>query len=149
MRKLICSAILCFVTVTLSAQQDFSGKQKQVQQGVINMFEALSDRDSVALKMYCSPDIRLYEYGQIWTIDTLIFKAITTNQSPGFKRSNSFEFLHTETNQKTAWVTYRLHSIVTKDGKETRVEWLETAILNQINEKWLVKHLHSTLIKRN
>jgi hypothetical protein len=67
MKKLMWLVILCLFALNLSAQQDFSGKQIQVQQGVINMFEALSDRDSVALKKYCSPDIRLYEYGQICT----------------------------------------------------------------------------------
>lgn len=149
MRQLICPLLLFLSALNLSAQQIFPGKQQLVQQSVTKMFEALSDRDSVALKNYCSPDIRLFEYGQIWTIDTLITKAITMNQSPDYKRSNHFEFLHTETDKNIAWVTYRLNSIMTKDGKQTKSEWLETVILTKQNEQWLVKQLHSTLIKRN
>ena len=40
------------------------------------MFTALTNADTVGLKAHCTADITLYEYGQIWTIDTLIQKAI-------------------------------------------------------------------------
>lgn len=149
MRKLICLIFLFVSVLNISAQQNFSGKEQLVQQTVTKMFEALSDRDSVTLKKYCDPDIRLYEYGQIWTIDTLIRKAITMNQTPGFTRTNSFEFLETKTGPHTAWVTYRLNSVITKDGKQTSSDWLETVILNKVNKQWMIQHLHSTLIKRN
>jgi hypothetical protein len=82
-------------------------------------------------------------------MDTLILKAITQNQSADFKRTNSFEFIHTTVDKTTAWVTYRLQSIVIRDGKETTVQWLETVILVKEKKRWKVKHLHSTLIKRS
>ena len=113
------------------------------------MFQALSDRDSTTLKAYCSSDITLYEYGQIWTIDTLIRKAITMNQSADFKRNNTFDFIKVEADKTVAWVTYWLNSTITKDTKETVIQWLETVTLVRERKQWKVKHLHSTLIRRS
>ena len=93
-------------------------------------------------------DIALYEYGQVWNIDTLILKAITQNQATDFKRINTFDFINTTADKNTAWVTYRLQSAITRDGKQGTLQWLETIVLVKEKKQWKVKHLHSTLIKR-
>ena len=140
-------AILCIAF--LQAQQPTTNNQQSVQQTVIKLFDALSNRDSVSLKNYSTADITLYEYGEVWNIDTLITKAITLNQTADFKRTNSFEFIKTNIDKTTAWVTYRLQSAITKDGKQATVLWLETVVLIKAKKQWKVKHLHSTLIKRS
>ncbi|MGG9962181.1 nuclear transport factor 2 family protein [Ferruginibacter sp. SUN106] len=148
--KKITLLLMAFVFSTvLMAQETLTPHQQEVQQTVIKMFEALSKRDSVGLKTYSTADISLYEYGQVWTIDTLILKAITLNQSADFKRTNSFEFINTNVDKTTAWVTYRLQSVVTRDGKLSTVQWLETVVLVKLKKQWKVKHLHSTLIRRS
>ena len=149
MKKIIFLTIAISVTTFLQAQELFSKKQIEIQQTVVKMFQALSNRDSIALKSYCSPDITLYEYGQIWNIDTLIRKAITMNQSADFKRTNTFDFINIETDKTTAWVTYRLSSVITKENKETVIQWLETVVLSRHKKMWKLKHLHSTLLKRS
>ncbi|GAB2839488.1 hypothetical protein GCM10027043_48430 [Ferruginibacter profundus] len=131
------------------AQEILTPRQQDVQQTVIKLFDALSNRDSVNLKNYSTADITLYEYGQVWTIDTLILKAITLNQSTDFKRTNSFEFINTDIDKAMAWVSYRLQSVVTRDGKQSTAQWLETVVLVKLKKQWKVKHLHSTLIKRS
>jgi len=149
LKKIIFLTIALSITTFLQAQQLFSKKQIEIQQTVVKMFQALSNRDSIALKSYCSPDITLYEYGQTWDIDTLIRKAITMNQSADFKRTNTFDFINIKTDETTAWATYRLSSVITKENKETVIQWLETVVLSRHKKMWKVKHLHSTLIKRN
>ena len=89
------------------------------------------------------------EYGQIWNIDTLINKAITMNTTTDFKRTNTFEFISTETDKNIAWVTYKLSSVIIKDGKQTTILWLETVFLNKQKRQWKVKNLHSTLLKKS
>ncbi len=133
----------------LYAQGQLTRNQQAVQQTVIKLFDALSNRDSVSLKAHSTADITLYEYGQVWNIDTLILKAIIQNQSADFKRTNSFDFINTTVDKTMAWVTYRLQSIVIREGKETTVQWLETVVLVKERKRWKVKHLHSTLIKRS
>ena len=149
MKKLILllPAILCIAL--LKAQQPPTINRQAVQQMVIKLFDALSNRDSVSLKTYSTADITLYEYGQVWNMDTLILKAITLNKSADFKRSNSFDFINTVANKNMASVTYRLQSVIFKDGKQTTVQWLETVVLVKEKKQWKVKHLHSTLIKRS
>ena len=148
MKKLsiLLPAILCIAL--LQAQQPTTKNQQAVQQTIIKFFDALSNRDSVSLKAHSTADITLYEYGQVWNMDTLILKAITLNQSANFKRTNSFEFINTTVDKTMAWVTYRLQSVMLKDGKQTTVLWLETVVLVKEKKQWKVKHLHSTLIKR-
>ena len=137
------------LTEQLHTQKQLIRNQQAVQQTVIKMFDALSNRDSVSLKNYCKTDIELYEYGQVWNIDTLILKAITGNQATDFKRTNTFEFINTAVDKTMALVTYRLQSVITKDGKLATVQWLETVVLGKLKKQWKVKHLHSTLIKRS
>ena len=148
MKKATILLIGIVLTVQSYAQRELTANQQAVQQTVIKLFDALSNRDSVNLKNYSTADITLYEYGQAWNIDTLILKAITQNQSVDFKRTNNFEFINTIVYKTMAWVTYRLQSIVTKDGKLSTVQWLETVVLIKQIKQWKVKHLHSTLIKR-
>ena len=148
MKKTIISLIFFLFSTLLYAQKQLSKTEQSVQQTVVKLFEALSNRDSVSLKNYSTADITLYEYGQIWNVDTLIMKAITLNQAADFKRTNTFDFTNTTTDKTMAWVTYRLQSAITRDGKQSTVQWLETVVLAKEKKQWKVKHLHSTLIKR-
>ena len=143
---------LLFITLlfTVAATaQTITKEQATVQQTIIKLFNALSNRDSVSLKAHSTADITLYEYGQVWNIDTLILKAIVQNQSTDFKRTNSFEFINTTVDKTTAWVTYRLQSSIIMDGKQLMLQWLETVVLVKAKRQWKVNHLHSTLIKRS
>jgi Domain of unknown function (DUF4440) len=149
LKKISVLLIAFSFSMALIAQEQFTSKQRALQQTVIKLFDALSNRDSVSLKAYSTADITLYEYGQVWNIDTLILKAITQNQSADFKRSNTFEFINTTLDKTTAWVTYHLQSVIIKDGKQVTAQWLETVMLVKIKKQWKVKHLHSTLIKRS
>lgn len=141
--------IIPLLIAVVLAGQSYAQEQQAAHQAIIKMFDALSDRDSISLKNHCTADITLYEYGQVWNIDTLILKAITLNQSADFKRTNSFEFISTTVDKTMACVTYRLQSEMTRDGKQSTVQWLETVVLVKEKKQWKVKHLHSTLIKRS
>ena len=149
MKKILLLSIVFPFSTILMAQEPLTANQQAVQQAVVKMFDALSNRDSISLKAYCTTDITLYEYGQVWNMDTLILKAITQNQSADFKRTNSSDFINTTIDKNTAWVTYHLNSAITRDGKQATAQWLETVVLVKQKKQWKVKHLHSTLVKRS
>ena len=149
MKKASLLLIAFSISALLYAQKPLTKSEEAVQQTVVKMFDALSSRDAVSLKNYCTADITLYEYGQVWNIDTLILKAITLNQSADFKRTNSFDFINSTADKTTAWTTYRLQSVITREGKQLTIQWLETVFLVKERKQWKVKHLHSTLIKRS
>ena len=149
MKKTALLLITFSISALLYAQEPLTKSQKAIQQTVVKMFDALSNRDSVSLKDYCTADITLYEYGQGWNIDTLILKAITQNPAADFKRINSFDFINIIADKTTACITYRLQSAITRDGKQVTIQWLETVFLVKERRQWKIKHLHSTLIKRS
>lgn len=148
LRKITLLLIVISFSTFLSAQKPLTKDQQEVQQTVVNLFDALSNRDSISLKNNCSSDIALFENGSIWNIDTLILKAIALNTSTDFKRVNSIDFINTTVNKNIAWATYNLHSVITRDGKLVKVQWMETVVVVNENKKWKIKVLHSTLIKR-
>lgn len=148
MQKINLLLVLLLLSVITSAQNN-TKEQEAVQQTVVKFFDALSNRDSVNLKAMSTADITLYEYGGVWTIDTLILKAITLNTAKEFARTNTFEFIHTTVDNKMALVNYRLQSVIMRDGKQATLQWLETVVLIKERNQWKVKHLHSTLIKRS
>ena len=129
-------------------EQQLTKDQHMAQQAVIKMFDALANRDSMGLKLYCAQDILLFENGQVWNLDTLITKAILLNTAADFKRTNNFEFLTTKVNNNTAWVSYNLRSEMTRNGKQGFAHWMETVVLVKEKNEWKIKVLHSTLIKR-
>jgi len=120
-----------------------------VQQTIENMFATLTNADTAALKTFVTTNVHFYEYGQVWTIDSLIQKVIQSTSTPGFKRINSFEFVNTSINKKTAWVTYYLQSIFTRNGKEETVKWMETVVLIKEGKDWKITVLHSTRLPKN
>jgi ketosteroid isomerase-like protein len=129
--------------------QSTSQIQEKIQQSVVNLFTALTNADTTALKRSCTEDVRFYEYGQIWTIDTLIQKVMQNKSIPDFKRTNSFKFVSTTINKQTAWVTYYLQSTFTRNGKEELVKWMETVVLLKEKTDWKVTVLHSTRLPKN
>jgi ketosteroid isomerase-like protein len=148
MKKISLLLIAISISAILQAQEKLTESQQAVQQTVINLFDALSNRDSVSLKDYCTVDILLFENGMVWNADTLILKAITLNQAADFKRVNSFDFINTKVNKNTAWTTYTLNSEITRNAKHVSVQWMETVVLVKEKKRWKIKVLHSTLIKR-
>ena len=137
------------ITVFLQAQGGLTANQQAVQKTVMKVFDALSNRDSVSLKLYCADDVTLYEYGQVWNIDTLITKAIILNTATDFKRINTIDFINTTVNKKVAWVSYNLQSTITGNGKQRIVEWMETVVLVKEKKRWKIKVLHSSMIRQN
>lgn len=131
------------MTATLEAQTP-TKEQRAVQQTIENMFTALSQADTAALKVYLTDDVHFFEYGQIWNRDTIVHKAMLGKKIPDFNRINSFEYVSTTIQQKTAWVTYYLQSTITKNQKKEIVKWLETVILIRKASQWKINVLHST-----
>ena len=100
MRKITLLLILLITSNIVKAQKLLTKDEQKVQETVVKFFEALSNRDSIALKKYATADIVLYENGSIWNVDTLIRKAIKLNTASDFKRINNFDFISTTVTKK-------------------------------------------------
>jgi quercetin dioxygenase-like cupin family protein/ketosteroid isomerase-like protein len=143
------TTFISVLTEVKHAQPSSAADEREAQQTIIKVFDALSNRDAASLRSHCTSDVRFYEYGEAWTADTLIHKAITKNTATDFKRTNKFDFISTTVNDDVAWITYNLHSEITSNGKNSSIYWLETVVLVREEKKWKVNVLHSTRIKKN
>ena len=143
MKKISILFSLIIVAVTATSQS-FTKQSHAAQQPIIKLFVALSNSDTAGLKLYSTSDVKSYEYGQMWTIDTMIQKVMVVSKAADFKRISSFEFVNTIVNNNIAWVTYYLQSTFTRNGKEELVKWMETVILINQKKQWKINTLHST-----
>lgn len=128
----------------LKAQEKQANDQRDVQQAVINIFDALSNRDTVMLKANCTADILLFEDGKVWNIDTMMRAIINLKKLNDYKRINKIEFIHTEIHNDVAWTTYNNKAEITSNGSSRKVKWVETVILEKKKANWKIKVLHST-----
>lgn len=141
--------LLIVLLFSASANAQTTQEEKRVQQAVENMFATLASADTAALKNFVTAGVRFYEYGQSWTIDSLIRIVTPTVSVPDFKRTNFFTFVKTTVRKNTAWVTYHLQSVITANGKEQTAFWMETVILVKEKKEWKIEVLHSTRLMKN
>ena len=149
MKKNILLSAAIVIAIVSVAQEQVTKDRLAVQQTIINLFTALSNSDTAGLKLYSTTDVKFYEYGQIWTIDTMIQKVMLVSKASDYKRTNSFEFVNTTINKKTAWATYYLQSTITRNSKQETVKWMETVILLKEKNQWKITVLHSTRLVKN
>lgn len=140
---------MLLMLTTVAIAQPANKQQLTVQQAIKNMFAALSSADTASLKTFVTAHVRFYEYGQVWTLDTLIQKVMQSSSIPDFKRTNYFEFVSTTINKTTAFTTYYLQSTIFRNGKEELIKWMETVVLIKQKNKWTIDVLHSTRLPKN
>jgi len=135
---------LSFTTTTLPAQN--RTEQQQVQQVLHLVFEAISDGSITKMEQGVTPDVKILETGEVWTLDTLrsYFKK---SRPADFKRINTLEFFQTEVEGKMAFVSYHNTAAIHANGNDRTVKWLESAVLIKEGKTWKVKMLHSTRLK--
>jgi hypothetical protein len=150
MKKLLYVAVIFLVSVSnVRAQEKLTEKQQLVQKVIIDMFQALSDRDTDKLISNCTSDILLLENGIVWNLDTLTQKNSQNKAITDFNRINTIDFIDTKVMNNMAWTTYNNQAEVTKYGQHSIIKWLETAVLIKEGKIWKIEVLHSTLIKRS
>lgn len=140
--------LMLMILAAAAIAQPLTKQGLSVQQSIIKLFDALSNSDTAGLKLHSTTDVKFYEYGEVWTLDTLIQKMKLANKATDYKRTNKFDFVNTTINGNTAWATYYLQSEITRNGKQELVKWMETVVLVKLKNQWKIKLLHSTLIKR-
>ncbi len=141
--------IIALLFSTIAIAQNAGKEQAGVKQTIENMFATLTNADTAALKTFVTADVHFYEYGQVWTIDTLIQKMTASTSIKDFKRSNRFQYVNTTIKGNTAWVTYYLQSVITRNGKEDILNWMETVVLLKVKKNWKIDVLHSTRLMKN
>jgi Domain of unknown function (DUF4440) len=140
--------VLWLLMAATSHAQPHSTVEQNLHQTITGFFESISKRDTAGIKMLSTADIKLFEYGEVWTIDSLFQKLLPVFRIPDYKRTNQFNFVQTAINRNTAWVTYYLQSGITLNGKTQQRKWMETVILVKEKGRWKIKLLHSSRLEK-
>ena len=142
--KISLIASILFVTITAIAQKPT--EQQQIHQVLTLVFEAISDGSIVKMEEAVTPDVKILETGEVWTLDTI--RSYFSRPRPAdFKRINTLDFFQTEVEGKMAFVSYHNTAAIHADGKDRLVKWLASAVLVKQGKSWKVKMLHSTRLK--
>ena len=131
----------------LSSAGLFAQKQKnRIQASIIYFFDGFSEINIGKVKQYSTDDLLLLENGVIWNLDTLA-KRFNLRKNSTVQRMNKFQFITTEQQRRTAWVSYYNTAELKDQGKMQTIKWLESAVLFKKNGMWKIKLLHSTKLK--
>ncbi len=104
-----------------------------------NLFAAMPVSSGESLSEWVTPDFQLLEVGEVWDIDQL-----TDAVRGDYQRDNYFVLLRAEIDQNMAWVSYWNRAVITFEGEQSELVWLESAVLNKAGDRWLIHMLHST-----
>jgi len=136
--------LLFLTSTTLLAQKQT--EQQQVQQALLLVFEAFSEGSVAKMEQALTPDVKILETGEVWTLDTV--RSYFARPRPAdFKRINTLDFFQTEVEGKMAFVSYHNTAAIHANGKDRMVKWLESAVLVKQGKSWRVKMLHSTRLE--
>ena len=139
--------ILCLLFMAPWISYGQKNEAKDVQGVIIRFFDALSVTQIPEMKAEVTSDFQLLETGEIWNMDTLVSK-ISRPKPANFLRKNSFQFLQTNIQGNTAWVSYLNTATITSSTRNTTVQWLESAILRKKRGQWKMEMMHSTSLKK-
>ena len=142
MKKLLLILFVANLSNQLSAQQ----AQSSIESSIGSFFNGLSLFNEDTLKLYSTSDFHLLEDGHVWNMDSLLAKVMPRRNSK-LQRINSFNFIRSEENENTAWVSYYNSAEFRLGDRQQVVKWLESVILKKINGIWKIQMMHSTKLK--
>jgi hypothetical protein len=138
--------LIFLICVTSTALAQTQSENQQVQKVVHLIFEALSEGNIAKMEQAVTPDIKILETGEVWTLDTM--RSYFRKPRPvDFKRVNKLDFFQTEVGNNMAFVSYYNTANIHANGNNRTVKWLESAVLIKDDKMWKVKMLHSTRLQ--
>jgi hypothetical protein len=139
-----CTITLCFLLTSLSGfSQEKSTTVELVQQAIHTAFEAFSESSLEKMEEVVTPDVKILEHGEVWTLDSIRYY-FGKKRPADFKRVNTLSFFQTEIEGKMAFVSYHNQADFHANNRDRTVRWLESAVLVNDKGKWKIKMLHST-----
>ncbi len=136
--------LFCFIiSISANAQKSDTTVFRNV---LTDFFGVFTEYDMKYLERTTTPEFELYDVGEVWNTDSV--RVILAKGKKPFKRENKFDFLKYNIRKNVAWVSYwNTATFHRPDGTNMKIRWLESAIFERRNGKWLIAQLHSTRVK--
>jgi hypothetical protein len=143
--------ILPFIlgSLMVGRAQDLTGADStSIRQAIVGLFDGIAEIDSAKLAANTTSDFLLLEDGLLWNNDSL-FKVLKPLLNESFKRTNEFRFVRGESKGGISWIAYYNTAHIIFNGQKRDVNWLESAVLVREGDRWKVKMLHSTMLRKS
>jgi hypothetical protein len=114
-----------------------------VQQTLIELYRAASNRDAARYRALCTRDFQRLERSELMNIDRVI-SSFTETPDNRNRRTDRLNFRSTRVVGNTASVVYVRTSTVKSDGSVEQSRWEESAQLVRGAGRWRVSLVHST-----
>jgi len=112
---------------------------------MVKMFAAASIDDLSSVKSITTEDSYAFDGGRRFTFDSLM-ELIHQAHKAGTVFEWRVTVPETHVQCDHAWITYLNQGSLQKDGVRTPVEWLESAQLQYISDRWQIQFFHSTRV---
>ena len=111
------------------------------------MYAVAMKNDVAGFDALIAPGFYMYDNGHRYEGDEIMTKVMPGYTQKGFKFVWSVQEPVVEVDCNTAWITYvNKGSITQPDGTKADTSWLESAVLEKLNGRWLLRFFHSTRV---
>lgn len=139
-------ALTFFIFLTFA--NTASAQEKEAFNPIKEMFAALSAFDYDGMAATVTDDMQLLEDGMDWDMDDLI-NAIKGAEGT-LERRNYFNIIRSRGDERSMWFSYwNRAEMKPKEGEEFTIEWLESAVVINVDGTWKIEMIHSTHLGQN
>lgn len=135
---------ICCFSFTGAAQNK---ELHPAQECVVKFFDAMAAIDTDLMETLVTPDFQLLEDGEVWNLE-IIKGYMDQLKNLDFKRINHLSFISIKGDEQVKWVAYHNKADITVNGQQMQMNWLESAVLQNINGRWKIQLLHATEKKK-
>lgn len=111
------------------------------------MYAVAMKNDVAGFDALLAPGFYMYDNGHRYEGDEIMTKVMPGYTQKGFKFVWSVQEPVVEVDCNTAWIAYvNKGSVTMPDGKKMDMTWLESAVLEKRDGRWLLRFFHSTRV---
>ena len=145
MKNLLFVFILFSIGCTKPTSECVKLDNNEAKQVIVDYYQALSDRNFVAVKTISTPDFIIYDLGLVWNNDSLINLVKSMPEATFTFEVKEFNF---ETDCNSVFLNYLNHGIFNiNDTTRLEYHWLESGYVKKVGEELKLNFLHSTEAK--
>ena len=145
MKNLLFVLILFSIGCTKPTSECVKLDNNEAKQVIVDYYQALSDRNFVAVKTISTPDFIIYDLGLVWNNDSLINVVKSMPEATFTFEVTEFNF---ESDCNSAFLNYLNHGIFNiNDTTRLEYHWIESGYVKKVGEELKLNFLHSTEAK--
>lgn len=149
----LCGSLLLVGVAACGSEEDGGpaaapgGEEEAVEATVVDFFEAITGYDYETLRRLVTSDFELVEDTLVLDVQGFI-DFIEPYENRGATITYRFSDFNTEVRGPVGWTSYRNEGLLAVGEDEIPLEWLESAVLLKVDDRWRIDRLQSSPVRR-